>query len=56
MPPNSALEPEVQHIVEIDVGEERRNYSTNKIDKYTGILETKIPRSQLRPKYGGGFG
>jgi hypothetical protein len=37
VPPNSALEPEVQYVVEIDVGKERRKYRPLRSADYSGM-------------------
>src|SRR5262252_4308052 len=54
-PPHPALEPDISDIVEVDIGKERREYTSYKVANLPIEFSTSIPRTQLRPGYGDGF-
>ena len=51
----SLLKPEVEHVVQIDIGEAGRNYTPYKVANLVLEYSTSIPRTQLRPGDGDGF-
>src|SRR3954466_5098361 len=55
LPPSPALGPEVEHVVQVDVGQERRDHSSHAGAKLPFDLAVTILRDRLRPHYGDGF-
>src|SRR3982750_1235866 len=53
--PSPALGPEVEHVVQVDVGQGRRDHPTHDGAKLPFDLAVTIPRDRLRPHYGDGF-
>ena len=53
--PSPALRPEIEHVVQVDVGQERRDHPSHDGAKLPFDLAVTIPRDRLRPHYGDGF-
>src|SRR4051794_17988670 len=53
--PSPALGPEVEHVVQVDVGQERRDHPSHDGTNLPFDLAVTIPRDCLRPHYGDGF-
>jgi len=49
------VHPKVEHVVQVDIGQQRRNRSSNDIANSGGLLDRLIPRERLRTAYGEGW-
>jgi hypothetical protein len=47
--------PQVQHIVQVDVGQQRREHAPYNVAKLPVEFTATISRAELRPRYGEGF-
>jgi len=52
---NHFLKPQIEHEVQVDIGENRRNHAFNNVAKTVIEFLITISRERLRPQYGDGF-
>ena len=55
IPTAPLMDPEIEDVVQEDVGQERTDHPSNNLAKLPFDPSVRVPRTQLRPHYGDGF-